>query len=77
MNFLCNTCDIHTDMENYRIMLNGLALKKNYKLIDDEIINLSEALDVLVYKCIFCDQNLNNIFKLNLRNIFGTHSSFY
>jgi hypothetical protein len=58
-------------------VLNSLILEKTQNLLNEEIINLSQSLDILVYKCIFCNKNLNDIFKLNLRNIFGTHSCFY
>lgn len=77
MNFLCDTCDLRNKMENYRLKLNDLILEKKNKLIDEEIVNLSQTLDVLVNKCVFCNRHLNNSFKLNLRNIFGTHSTFY
>lgn len=77
MNFLCNTCNMHITIEKYRLMLNNLIVKKNYDLLDEEIINLSQYLDVLVCKCAFCDGNLNNILKLNLKDILGTRSDFY
>lgn len=58
MNFLCNACDLHTDIEKYRIMLSSLIVEKNYKLLDEEIINLSQYLDVLLCKCTFCNKYL-------------------
>ncbi len=77
MNFLCSTCNLRNDIEEKRLKLNNLIIEKKHKLLDEEIINLSQSLDVLVYKCIFCNKNLNKISKLNLRNIFGIHSTFY
>lgn len=78
MNFLCNTCNIHTNIEKTRLKLNNLILEKEHELLNEEIINLSQALDVSVNKCIFCNRNLNTSnFELNLKNIFGTHSTFY
>jgi hypothetical protein len=78
MNFLCESCSLKEEMEKYKIMLNNLILKENHILIDEEIIKLSQSLDTLVYRCIFCNKNLNNnTFKIELKNIFGTHSTFY
>ncbi|WP_291645123.1 MEDS domain-containing protein [Clostridium sp.] len=74
---MCTTCNLQDNIEKYRVMLNILILEKKQNLLDEEIINLSQSLDILVYKCIFCNENLNDIFKLNLKNIIGTHSSFY
>lgn len=76
MNFLCNTCNLRDNIEKHRIMLNSLIIEKSHKLLDEEVINLSEYLDVLVYKCVFCNTNLEHISKLNLKNLFGTHSTF-
>ena len=69
MNFLCNTCNLHTNIEKYRIMLNSLIVEKNHKLLDEEIINLSQYLDVLVCECTLCNKDLDYISKLNLENI--------
>ncbi|MCY6371798.1 MEDS domain-containing protein [Clostridium ganghwense] len=77
MKFSCNHCELYDNIEKYRIELNDLIVKKNHKLLDQEIINLSQSLDDLVYKCVFCNKNLNDFSKLNLKNIFGTHSTFY
>jgi len=67
--FLCNTCDLHTNIEKYRIMLNNLIVEKNHNLLDEEIINLSQYLDVLLYKCMSCNKDLDYTSKLNLKNI--------
>lgn len=77
MNLLCNACNIRTNIEKYRLKLNDMILEKKNKLLDKEIINLSQFLDVLVNKCIFCNKNLNNNLQLDLKNIFETHSTFY
>lgn len=77
MKTLCNTCNLRNDIEKYRIMLNNLIAEKDYKLLDEEIINLSKYLDELVYKCVFCNKSLEYISKLNLKNVFGIHSTFY
>lgn len=77
MKFSCNHCKLHADIEKYRIELNNLIVEKNHKLLDKEIIYLSQFLDDLVYKCVFCNKSLNDFSKLSLKNIFGTHSTFY
>ncbi len=77
MNFLCNNCNLNADIEDLRKKLNNAIVEKNDNLLDDEIISLSQFLDNLVYECIFCKKKLNNSSKLNLKDIFGTHSSFY
>ncbi len=77
METLCSTCSLRNDIEKYRIMLNNLIAEKDYKLLDEEIIKLSEYLDELVYRCVFCNKNLEYISKVNLKNVFGIHSTFY
>lgn len=77
MDLLCNTCSLRNYIEEYRIALNNLIAERGQQLLDKEVIDLSQSLDALVYKCIFCNKNMNNISKLDLRNIFGTHSTFY
>lgn len=77
MNPLCDTCTLRNNIEGHRVMLNDLLVQKNNKLLDKEIISQSQVLDVLIYKCIFCNKNLGDILKFNLKNIFGTHTSFY
>ncbi|AKA67845.1 MULTISPECIES: MEDS domain-containing protein [Clostridium] len=77
MNSSCSDCSMYSKIEELRLMLNNLILEKNQELLNKEIITLSQSLDELVYKCIFCSENLNTVFKLNLRNIFGIHSTFY
>lgn len=77
MNLLCESCNLKEQMEKYRSKLNDLVLEENHRLIDEDIVKLSQSLDILVYECIFCNKNINNTFKVNLNNIFGTHSTFY
>lgn len=77
MNFLCESCNLKEEMEKCRCMLNNLILEENHRLIDEEIVKLSQSLDILVYRCIFCNKSIKNILKMNLKNIFGTHSTFY
>lgn len=79
MNFLCDNCNLDYNIEEYRCRLNNIIVKKKYNLLDDEVINLSQLLDDLVYKCILCEKNLNfkSNLKINLKDIFGIHSTFY
>lgn len=43
------------------------------------MIKLSQSLDDLIYRCVFCEKELKLLsdVSLSLKNIFGTHSSFY
>lgn len=79
MRFTCDNCNLNYNIEQYREKLNNLIVKKNYNLLEEEVIQLSQSLDELVHKCIFCETNLNKTsnLKITLKNIFGTHSVFY
>ncbi|MFA6939829.1 MAG: MEDS domain-containing protein [Clostridiaceae bacterium] len=77
MKSFCDNCSLSSDIEKHRIMLNNLIDKKNCNLLDEEIVSLSQTLDNLVYKCVLCDKSLIDLPKLNLKNIFGTHSTLY
>lgn len=79
MNFSCNNCDLNYSIESYKEKLNNLIIDKKQNLLDDEVIRLSELIDELVYKCVFCKNKLKVIpsLELGLKNIFGTHSTFY
>lgn len=77
MKSFCDNCSLSSDIEKHRIMLNNLIDIKNCNLLDEEIVSLSQTLDNLVYKCVLCDKSLIDLPKLNLKNIFGTHSTLY
>lgn len=77
MRFLCDNCDLKCCIEQHRNKLNNIIVEKKQNLLDDEIIKLSQLLDDLVYKCVFCNRNINHLSKLDLKNIFGTHTTFY
>ncbi|MDV3428908.1 MAG: MEDS domain-containing protein [Bacillota bacterium] len=77
MKSFCNKCNLNSEIENQRLMLNNLISKKGCNLLDKEIVTLSQTLDNLVYKCVLCDKNLVDLNKINLKNIFGTHSTLY
>lgn len=77
MKILCNNCDLYNHIEQHRAVLNNLTRDENYKLLNKEVIYLSELLDELICKCIFCSIKLNDSPQMDLKNIFGTHSTFY
>lgn len=77
MEFLCNKCNLNANLEKYRQVLDNLIIDKNYNLLDEKVISLSQFLDDLVHECTFCSKSLNKFSKLNLNNVFGTHLSFY
>ncbi|WP_461207820.1 MEDS domain-containing protein [Clostridium sp. DL1XJH146] len=77
MSFLCNKCNLSANIEKNRVKLDNLITEKNYNLLNSEVINLSKILDVLVYECVLCNKDIKNLSRLNLTNIFGTHSVFY
>lgn len=77
MGVLCDNCNLGYRIEEYREKLNNIIVQKNYNLLDDEVINLSQLLDDLVYKCVSCNRKINELSKLNLKNVFGTHAILY
>lgn len=77
MKILCENCNLRYDIEQHREKLNNIIVQKNFNLLDDEVIHLSQLLDELVYKCVACNKNINNLSKLNLKNVFGTHATLY
>lgn len=56
MSYLCNCCELRNNMEEVKIMLNDLIVKKNNELLDENIISLSKELDILVYSCMMCNK---------------------
>ncbi|GAA0178342.1 hypothetical protein SH2C18_14130 [Clostridium sediminicola] len=79
MSFLCNNCDLNCNIQECKEQLNNIIVEKNHNLVNDEVVKLSQQLDDLVYKCVVCKRSLNAISnsKLNLKDLFGTHSTFY
>ncbi len=68
MRVLCNKCDINYRIEKYKESLSNIMKKKNYNLLDDEIINSSESLDELISNCMYC--NTNNFDKKMGKNLY-------
>lgn len=79
MKFICDDCNLGHEVEEYRGKLEDIMVRKKYRLLDDEVIRLSQFLDNIVYKCVICEMRLKKILKsqIGLNNIFGTHSTFY
>lgn len=79
MRFICDNCNLGCEVEEYRERLESTMVRKKYRLLDDEVIRLSQFLDDLVYKCVICEMRLKEISKsqISLNNIFGTHATFY
>ncbi len=59
MENLCEKCTLYDQIEEYREKLNNLIVEKKMSLLDDQIIQISHLLDGLLYKCVFCEKNLN------------------
>lgn len=79
MKKLCKNCNLNYQIEEGRKKLNHLIEVKGMNLLDDKIIQLSQGLDEFIYRCVFCEKNLNveSGKALDLKDIFGTHSTFY
>ncbi len=79
MRFICDNCNLSHEVEKYREKLEDAIIQKKYRLLDEEIIRLSQFLDDIVYKCVICEMRLKEISKeqRSLSNIFGTHATFY
>lgn len=50
--------NLNCSIEQCREALNNLISEKKYSLLDNDVINLSQLLDDLIYKCILCENNL-------------------
>lgn len=77
MKTLCGNCKINYRIEEYKERLSNSINEKEQNLLDDEVIYLSQFLDKFVYKCVSCDRNIQQLSKLNLKNVFGTHTTLY
>ena len=77
MKEICDNCKINNRIEEYKEKLNSSIENRNGDLLDDEVVLSSQFLDNFVYKCVSCNKNINYLSKLNLREVFGTHTTFY
>ena len=67
MNSSCTNCNLNYDMEKIKDRLEHIIVKKNQSLLDDEVIYLSQLLDNFIYKCTFCNKNINCLSKLTFK----------
>ena len=58
MNVLCHNCNLNCSIEQCRERLNNVIAEKEYNLLENEVINLSQLLDDLIYECVLCENNL-------------------
>ncbi|WP_394870406.1 MEDS domain-containing protein [Clostridium butyricum] len=77
MKEICNNCKIKGRIKEYKEKLNKSIENRNGDLLDDEVVLLSQFLDNFVYKCVYCNKNIKELSKLNLRDVFGTHTTLY
>ena len=56
--FLCSNCNLNDSVNLYKERLISMIVEKDYNLLDDEVIKLSQFLDELIDKCILCENNL-------------------
>ena len=77
MENICDNCKINTRIKEYKENLNNSIEKRDGDLLDDEVVLSSQFLDNFVYKCVSCNKNMKHLSKLNLRDVFGTHTTFY
>ncbi|AGF56711.1 hypothetical protein Cspa_c29500 [Clostridium saccharoperbutylacetonicum N1-4(HMT)] len=57
MRVLCKRCGLNCHLDEYKERLDSIMVKKNYNLLNDEVISLSEFLDDLVYNCVYCEED--------------------
>lgn len=72
MDFSCGNCNINHNIEKIKDRLECIVSKENQSLLDNKVINLSQLLDNFIYKCTFCNKNLNYLSKLNSKNILNS-----
>ncbi|MDR3596695.1 Spo0E family sporulation regulatory protein-aspartic acid phosphatase [Clostridium sp.] len=75
MRVLCDNCNLNCHIEKYKERLDNIIIRKNYNLLDNEVISLSQFLDDLIAKCIFCDTN--NLHKFNKKNSIESEMLYY
>ncbi|MEJ8554705.1 MEDS domain-containing protein [Tepidibacter sp. Z1-5] len=68
--------DLEKEIELTRQKLNSIIVEKNENLLDQEVIKLSEELDELIVKFQYI-KSIQDTCLMNLKNIMGTHSTFY
>lgn len=77
MKTLCSKCTINHRIEEYKEKLNTSIDERKNNLLDDEVVLISQFLDNFIYKCVSCNRNIQHLSRLNLKNVFGTHTTLY
>lgn len=75
MRGLCNKCAINCNIEVYKERLNNIIIRKNFNLLDDEVIEMSQFIDELIYNCAFC--NVDNIYNLKKKSSTKSYENLY
>ena len=68
MNLSCDNCNLNHIIGQVRERLENIIIEKNHNLLDEQVINISQLLDDLVFKCVFCGKNINNSSELPMNN---------
>jgi len=72
MHFSCKDCNISYNIETIKDRLEHIVSKENQRLLDSKVVYLSQLLDHFIYKCTFCNGNINNLSKLNSNSILNS-----
>lgn len=65
MNFSCDNCNLDHNMKIIKDRLERAIIKENRNLLDNKVIYLSQLLDKFIFKCTFCNKNINCLSKMN------------
>lgn len=71
MHLSCDNCNLNNIIGQVRERLEDIIIEKNHSLLDEQVINISQLLDNLVYKCTFCYKNINNLSILSANDKFN------
>lgn len=59
MGNICENCKLNCQLKDYKRNLNNLIVEKKMNLLDDEVIELSQEVDKLLHRCMFCQRYRN------------------
>lgn len=57
---ICEKCNINCYINKIKDRLEHIIIKENHRLLDENVIKLSQLLDNFIYKCTFCDKHIRN-----------------
>ena len=72
MNFSCDNCNLNYNLKIIKDRLEHAIVKENKSLLDNQVIYLSQLLDKFIYKCTFCNKNINCLSKINSDDILNS-----